>query len=176
MRASAGCGFVPAAGELGELLSAGGGAGVRALKVELAADRAAASRRRRAAQERGGARARGARVAAALAELPAVEAAPGDKEGQGAGLDHRSEAPVMKMADGGFRPLNVQLAAEDRASLDRRRGGRPTAAATSPTEPDGRPDRRALASCRARMLPMAASSTCGPSTGWMAGRTSTPRR
>jgi transposase len=63
---------------------------------------------RRAAQERV------ARVEAALAELPAARAAkPADKEDEARVSLTDSEARVMKMADGGYRPAyNIELAAD----------------------------------------------------------------
>ena len=87
---------------------------VAALKAELAADPGAGERRRRAAQVRA-AREREARVAAALAALPEVEAR---KRRNGSKSEARvsttdPQAHVMKMGDGGFRPAyNVQFAAD----------------------------------------------------------------
>jgi transposase len=64
--------------------------------------------RQRAAQERV------ARLEAALAELPAAQAAkPADKADQARVSTTDPEARVMKMADGGYRPAyNIQLAAD----------------------------------------------------------------
>lgn len=86
---------------------------VRTLKAELEVDPAEALRRQRAMQERA-AREREERVAAALAELPAVEAKrPAAKKDKARVSTTDPEARVMKMADGGFRPaFNVQFAAE----------------------------------------------------------------
>src|SRR6266487_2036617 len=70
-------------------------------------------RRRRAARERAG-RERVARLEAALAELPAAEAAkPADKRKQARTSSTDAEARVMKMPDGGFRPAyNLGFAAD----------------------------------------------------------------
>lgn len=86
---------------------------VQTLKAGLEADPAEASRRQRAAQERA-AREREERVAAALAELPAVEAKrPAAKKEKARVSTTDPEARVMKMADGSFRPaFNIQFAAE----------------------------------------------------------------
>jgi len=67
----------------------------------------------RAARERA-ARERVARVEAALAAVPAAQAAkPAGKRDQARVSETDAEARVMKMADGGFRPAyNVQLAAD----------------------------------------------------------------
>ncbi|HET7080260.1 MAG TPA: IS1182 family transposase [Chloroflexia bacterium] len=69
--------------------------------------------RARAARERA-ARERVARVEAALAALPAAQAAkPAGKRAQARVSETDAEARVMKMADGGFRPAyNIQLAAD----------------------------------------------------------------
>jgi transposase len=69
--------------------------------------------RGRAARERA-ARERVARVEAALAALPAAEAAkPAKKRDQARVSETDAEARVMKMADGGYRPAyNIQLAAD----------------------------------------------------------------
>lgn len=79
--------------------SAGGGAGL--------------TPRQRAARQRAAAE-RVARVEAALAELPAVQAAkPAGKKEQARVSTTDPEARVMKMADGGYRPaFNIQLAAD----------------------------------------------------------------
>jgi transposase len=86
---------------------------VRALKAEMAADPAEASRRQRAAQIRAAVE-REARIAAALAALPAVAAKRPAAEADTARVSTTDpQARVMKMADGGFRPaFNVQFAAE----------------------------------------------------------------
>jgi len=86
---------------------------VRALKAELEADPAEASRRERAARERA-VREREARVEAALAEMPAVEEKRKPTQKDKARVSTTDpQARVMKMADGGYRPAyNVQLAAE----------------------------------------------------------------
>ncbi|MBI5478130.1 MAG: hypothetical protein HY906_04700 [Deltaproteobacteria bacterium] len=86
---------------------------VAALRAEIHADPGAATRREQAAQERA-ARERRERVAAALAQLPEVEAKKkaGDKAKARASTTD-PEARVMKMADGGFRPAyNAQLATD----------------------------------------------------------------
>jgi transposase len=69
--------------------------------------------RQQAARQRAAAE-RVARVEAALAELPAVEAAkPAGKKAQARVSTTDPEARVMKMADGGYRPAyNIQLAAD----------------------------------------------------------------
>jgi transposase len=86
---------------------------VRALKAEMAADPAEASRRQRAAQTRAAVE-REARIAAALADLPGVAARRPAAEADKARVSTTDpQARVMKMADGGFRPaFNVQFAAE----------------------------------------------------------------
>jgi transposase len=88
---------------------------VRTLRAELDDDPAATSRRVAAARERA-AREREERVRAALAQLPAVEAAKrrnGKDPGEARTSTSDAEARVMKMADGGFRPaFNAQLAAD----------------------------------------------------------------
>jgi transposase len=86
---------------------------VQRLRAELAADPGATSQRQRAARERA-AQDRRARVAKALAQLPAVEAAKrrsGERPETARVSTTDPEARVMKMADGGFRPAyNVQFA------------------------------------------------------------------
>ena len=69
--------------------------------------------RQRAARQRAAAE-RVARVEAALAALPAAQAAkPADKKEQARVSTTDPEAHVMKMADGGYRPAyNIQLAAD----------------------------------------------------------------
>jgi transposase len=87
---------------------------VAALRGELHADPGAATRREQAARERA-ARERQERVAAALAQLPAIEAkkkTAADKDKARASTTD-PEARVMKMADGGFRPAyNAQFATD----------------------------------------------------------------
>ncbi len=84
---------------------------VQALRAEVDADPAAASRRQAAARERA-ARERAQRVAQALAHLPALEAKKKPAENPQARVSTTDpEARVMKMPDGGFRPAyNVQFA------------------------------------------------------------------
>ncbi len=69
--------------------------------------------RQRAARQRA-AEERVARVEAALAEMPAVQAAkPADKKEQARVSTTDAAAHVMKMADGGYRPAyNIQVAAD----------------------------------------------------------------
>jgi transposase len=71
------------------------------------------TRRQQAARQRAAAE-RVARVEAALAELPAVQAAkPAAKKEQARVSTTDPEARVMKMADGGYRPAyNIELAAD----------------------------------------------------------------
>ena len=86
---------------------------VAALRAEVNADPGATSRREQAARERA-ARERRERVAAALTQLPEVEAKKkaADKAKARASTTD-PEARVMKMADGGFRPAyNAQLATD----------------------------------------------------------------
>jgi transposase len=86
---------------------------VQALRAELEADPGATTARQRAARERA-TRERTARVAQALAHLPALEAKkkpPAQGKARASTTD--PEARVMKMADGGFRPAyNLQFAAD----------------------------------------------------------------
>jgi transposase len=86
---------------------------VQALRAEVDADPAAASRRQQAARERA-ARERAQRVAQALAHLPALEAKKKPAEKPQARVSTTDpEARVMKMPDGGFRPAyNVQFATD----------------------------------------------------------------
>lgn len=88
---------------------------VAALRVELDDDPAATSRRVASARERA-ARERVERVRAALAQLPALEAAKrrsGQPPEDARASTSDPEARVMKMADGGFRPaFNAQLATD----------------------------------------------------------------
>jgi len=74
---------------------------------------AARTRGQQAAAQRAAAE-RVARVAAALAELPAARAAkPADKADEARVSTSDPEARVMKMADGGYRPAyNIELAAD----------------------------------------------------------------
>src|SRR6201996_9276033 len=93
---------------------------VAALKQELGEDTTASRTRKQAAQLRA-AREREARVAAALAALPAAEqrAARNKKTPAEARVSTTdAQAQVMKMPDGGFRPAyNTQLAAETQHGL-----------------------------------------------------------
>jgi transposase len=86
---------------------------VQALRADLEADPGATTARQRAARERA-TRERTARVAQALAHLPALEAKkklPAKGEARASTTD--PEARVMKMADGGFRPAyNLQFATD----------------------------------------------------------------
>jgi transposase len=84
---------------------------VEALRAELEADPAAASRRQQAARQRA-AQERVERIAAAVAQVPAAEAARKPAARAEARVSTTDpEARVMKMGDGGFRPAyNVQLA------------------------------------------------------------------
>lgn len=86
---------------------------VAALHEELETDPSAGSRRQKAARERA-AEQRAQRIAAALAQLPEIEAAKKKDERHKARASTTDpDARVMKMADGGFRPaLNVQLATD----------------------------------------------------------------
>ena len=80
---------------------------------EASAEQADPTPRQRAARQRAAAE-RVARVEAALAELPAVQAAkPAGKKEEARVSTTDPEARVMKMADGGYRPAyNIQLAAD----------------------------------------------------------------
>jgi transposase len=86
---------------------------VQALKAELHADPAAATRREQAARERA-AREREQRVKAALERLPElaeIKRKQGKKAEEARASTTDAEATVMKMADGGYRPAyNVQFA------------------------------------------------------------------
>lgn len=86
---------------------------VQALRAELEADPAGTTRRQQKAQERA-ARERQARVAQALAHLPALEAKKQpDERTQARASTTDPEARVMKMADGGYRPAyNLQFATD----------------------------------------------------------------
>lgn len=88
-------------------------AAVAALTAASAADADPRSAREQAAQERAAAE-RVARLEAALAELPAAQAAkPADKQAQARVSTTDPEARVMKMADGGFRPAyNFEFATD----------------------------------------------------------------
>jgi len=88
-------------------------AAVQAAGAEGEAAEAAPTPRQQAARQRA-AQERVARVEAALAELPAVQAAKrGDKKEEARVSTTDPEARVMKMADGGYRPAyNIQLAAD----------------------------------------------------------------
>jgi transposase len=91
---------------------------VQTLRGELETDPAATSQRQRAAQARA-ARERAARVAEALAQLPALEAKkPATEKAQARASTTDPDARVMKMADGGFRPAyNIQLATDTTAQV-----------------------------------------------------------
>ena len=86
---------------------------VRSLRAELDADPAGTTRRQQQARARA-ARERQARVAQALAQLPALEAKKKPAERTKARASTTDpEAHVMKMADGGFRPAyNLQFATD----------------------------------------------------------------
>jgi transposase len=92
---------------------------VTALKAELQADPSAGTRRQRAARERA-AGDRVDRVQRALEQMPLVEA---QKKGAEEKAKARvsttdSEARVMKMADGGYRPAyNVQFATDTQTQI-----------------------------------------------------------
>jgi transposase len=86
---------------------------VRRLKTELEADPGQAQRRSRKAQERA-ARERAERIRRALEQLPDVEAKKkADEKAKARVSTTDSEARVMKMGDGGFRPAyNFQYATD----------------------------------------------------------------
>jgi hypothetical protein len=86
---------------------------VDALRQEVEDDPAATDRRRKAAQQRA-ARERAERVQAALGRLPELEAKKKAGERDKARCSTTdTEATVMKMADGGFRPAyNFQFATD----------------------------------------------------------------
>jgi transposase len=86
---------------------------VETLRQELESDPAAGTRRQQVARQRA-ARERSARVAKALGELATIEAKKtGAKKEKARASTTDSEARVMKMADGGFRPAhNVELATD----------------------------------------------------------------
>ncbi len=93
---------------------------VAVLKQELDEDPAATEKRLVAARERA-AREREARVANALARMPALEAtkkAYGKPPDRARASTTDPEATVMKMADGGFRPaFNVQYATDTHSQI-----------------------------------------------------------
>jgi len=91
---------------------------IEALKQELEADPAAASRRQQAARERA-ARERAERLAKALEELEEVEGKKKPSEQEKARASSTDpEARTMKMGDGGFRPAyNVQLATDTASQI-----------------------------------------------------------
>ncbi len=112
VRASAGAASFRRKATLEQCLAAAE-AQVATLRAEVHADPGAATRREQAAQQRA-ARERQERVAAALKQLPEVEAKKkaADKDKARASTTD-PEARVMKMADGGFRPAyNAQLATD----------------------------------------------------------------
>lgn len=86
---------------------------VTALREELESDPSAGNRRQKAARQRA-AEERAARIAAAVAQLPAIEAAKKkDERHKARASTTDADARVMKMGDGGFRPAyNVQLATD----------------------------------------------------------------
>lgn len=86
---------------------------VKALREELETDPSAGSRRQKMARQRA-AEERAARIAAALAQLPEIEAAKKkDERHKARASTTDADARVMKMGDGGFRPaFNVQLATD----------------------------------------------------------------
>ncbi len=91
---------------------------VKALRAELEADPAAASKRQQAARERA-ARERIERINRALEQMPEVEAKKKSGEQEKARVSTTdAEARVMKMADGGYRPAyNVQLATDTETQI-----------------------------------------------------------
>jgi len=91
---------------------------VQALRAELEADPAAASKRQQAARERA-ARERIERINRALEQMPEVEDKKKSSEKEKARVSTTdAEARVMKMADGGFRPAyNVQLATDTQTQI-----------------------------------------------------------
>jgi transposase len=88
-------------------------AALAALETPSASETASLSARQQAARQRA-ARERVERLEAALAELPAVQAAKdADKKDEARVSSTDPQARVMKMPDGGFRPAyNVQLATD----------------------------------------------------------------
>lgn len=101
-----------------EACLAAAAAQVRTLRTEVDAEPAGTTRRQHQARDRA-ARERAARVAQALAQLPALEAKkkPAAK-GEARASTTDPEARVMKMADGGFRPAyNLQFAADTAAQV-----------------------------------------------------------
>ena len=91
---------------------------VEALRKELEDDEAATSRRQAAARRRA-AEARRQRVAAALAQMPEVEAKKGPTDKDKARVSTTDpDARVMKMADGGFRPAyNGQISVDTQSQV-----------------------------------------------------------
>jgi transposase len=91
---------------------------LEALKRELDADPAAASRRQQAARQRA-ARERAGRVRQALDRLPELEAKKKkDQKENARASETDAEASVMKMGDGGFRPAyNAQLATDTKSQI-----------------------------------------------------------
>lgn len=91
---------------------------VAALREELANDPSAGSRRQTAARQRA-VEERAARIAAAVAQLPEIEAAKKKNERHKARASTTdADARVMKMGDGGFRPAyNVQLATDSGSQI-----------------------------------------------------------
>jgi transposase len=91
---------------------------IEALKRELNADPATANRRQQAARQRA-ARERADRLQKALEQMPEVEAKKKSSEKEKARTSTTdTEARVMKMADGGYRPAyNVQLATDTESQV-----------------------------------------------------------
>lgn len=112
VRASAGAASFRRGPTLAECL-AQAEAQVQSLREELETDPSAASRRQKAARQRA-AEERAARIAAAVAQLPEIEAAKKkDERHKARASTTDADARVMKMGDGGFRPaFNVQLATD----------------------------------------------------------------
>jgi transposase len=120
VRASAGTGSFRTPKSLEECLVQAQ-AQVRKLRAEVDADPAASSRRQEAAKQRA-ARERRERVKKAIAAAKEVERARQKGEGrskeEGRGSTTDSDARVMKMGDGGFRPaLNAQLATDTKTQV-----------------------------------------------------------
>jgi transposase len=91
---------------------------VAALKEELDADPAAGTRRQQAARQRA-AEDRAERLRRALEQMPSVEAGkPAAKKAEARVSTTDSDARVMKMGDGGFRPaFNVQFATDTQTQI-----------------------------------------------------------
>jgi len=91
---------------------------VAALRAELEADPAAATKRQQAARQRA-ARERTEKIQKALEQLPEVEAKKKPKDREKARVSTTdADARVMKMADGGYRPAyNVEFATDTAAQV-----------------------------------------------------------